>query len=127
VALDGAAARQSAPTTRSAPRAPPGTQSAPGASHTRGGLLGQISSAGSALEGVLDLLACLLQVGLRLIPATLRLQRLVVRRLADPLLGLAARLVHLVLDLVVETHRYPLFRRPRGGRPGQYNPVRGVP
>src|SRR5690348_4229467 len=58
----------------------------------------------SVLEGVLDLLAGLLEVGLRLVALALSLQLVVAGDVADALLGLAAEVFHLVVDLVVETH-----------------------
>src|SRR5690606_4601330 len=59
----------------------------------------------SVLEGVLDLLAGLLEVGLRLVVAALALQVLVARGAADAFLRLACDVLHLVLGLVVGAHR----------------------
>src|SRR4051794_14870780 len=64
---------------------------------------------GSALEGVLDLLAGLLEVGAGLVGLALGLELLVVRRAADALLDLAAEFLGLVVDLVVESHRNLLW------------------
>src|SRR6478609_3062911 len=59
----------------------------------------------SALEGVLDLLAGLLDVGPGLVAPALGLELLVVGRLAGGFLRLALELVGLVVELVVQTHR----------------------
>src|SRR6478735_6319203 len=67
------------------------------------GTCGQVRP--SALEGVLDLLAGLLDVGARLVALALGLELLVVGRLAGGFLRLALELVGLVVELVVQTHR----------------------
>src|SRR5215469_5069297 len=57
------------------------------------------------LEGVLDLLTCVLEVALGLIGLALSLQVPVVGGLAGLLLGLALHFLDLVLQLVLGTHR----------------------
>src|SRR5215211_2694111 len=60
---------------------------------------------GLALEGVLDLLASLLEVALGLVGLALGLQLLVVGHAAGGLLGLSFEFFGLVLGLVVKPHR----------------------
>src|SRR5512144_398314 len=61
------------------------------------------------LERVLDLLAGLLEVALRLVGLALGLQPLVAGRLSGGVLGLARELLRLVLDLVYPAHRASLL------------------
>src|SRR3954469_13917453 len=58
------------------------------------------------LEGVLDLLAGLLEVGSRLVALALSLEIRVVGRTSDAFLDLAGRLFGGVTDLVVEPHSH---------------------
>src|SRR5688572_28393309 len=60
--------------------------------------------AGGLLEGVLDLLAGLLEVALRLVPLTGGLEVAVVGGVAEGFLGLAAHLFELVVHLVFAAH-----------------------
>src|SRR6478609_6063416 len=62
------------------------------------------ASSDGLLEGVLDVVARLLEVGLGLVGLALGLEALVVLRLARALLDLALRLFGGVLDLVTESH-----------------------
>src|SRR5690606_22933116 len=72
---------------------------------------------GLPVEGVLDVVAGLLEVGLRLVGLPLGLEALVVRGLARALLELAARLLGGVLGLVSESHGCSSRRyRPTVGR-----------
>src|SRR3954454_11050365 len=71
---------------------------------------------GSVLEGVLDLLAGLLDVGLGLVALAFSLESLVACGLTRGLLGVAAQLLSGVLDLVVESHDVP-FRGPFSSSP----------
>src|SRR5688572_21539487 len=63
-----------------------------------------IGRGSGVLDGVLDLLAGLLEVGLGLVGPAGRLQLLVVGGPADGLLGLALQLLALVVKLVVGRH-----------------------
>src|SRR5215213_3161355 len=65
----------------------------------------------SVLDGVLDLLAGLLQVALGLAGSTLGLQFLVIGGPAEPLFGLPLDLLGLVLGLVINSHGSILPRR----------------
>src|SRR3954452_6147928 len=56
------------------------------------------------VDGVLHVLAGLLEVGLGLVPLALAAQRVVAGRAADALLGISGDLLDLVLGLVVGTH-----------------------
>jgi hypothetical protein len=69
----------------------------------------------AVLEGVLDLLAGLLEVGLALVGLALCLEALVVGHLAGGLLGLAGHLVLGVVELVIETHEGPPLSDANGG------------
>src|SRR4051794_20649479 len=59
---------------------------------------------GASAERVLHVLAGLLGLGFPLVDVALGLEALVVRRLAEALLGLAGEVLSSVLDLVVCTH-----------------------
>src|SRR5215204_1134684 len=65
----------------------------------------------SVLEGVLDLLAGLLQVALGLVGPTLGLQFLVIGGLAESFLALPLEFLGLVLGLVINSHGHLLSRR----------------
>src|SRR6186713_78932 len=64
-----------------------------------------LCSAGrSVLEGVLDVLAGLLEVGLGLVPLALTAELVVAGSTADALLGVSGDLLDLVVGLVIGTH-----------------------
>src|SRR5215212_12091826 len=70
---------------------------------------------GSALEGVLDLLASLLEAALGFFGFAFDLEVLIVSGVADGLLGLTGELFGLVLNLVISTHVLFLPRGCPGG------------
>src|SRR4029453_16310385 len=90
-----------------------------------------IGSGSGVLDGVLHLLAGVLEAGLGLVGATGGLQLLVVGGPADGLLGLALQVLALVAKLVVGAHwgitssRRPARRSPPANRSG--DPARGRP
>src|SRR5664279_2341001 len=71
------------------------------------------------LEGVLNLLAGVFEVGLRLVALALIFSALVAGDLADRFLDLAAKLVELVLRLILAAHCVCSYFR--GNRPGGRN------